>query len=141
MPAEHTIESERAAPWMLLYSLLFALVYVLCAHTVGWLLLTFARQPGPLSFLSHLIVVAAAPVPGWVFAIRHRRHFTPQERRRIVALCISCFEDGNLIQLCTAVITEFYAHPTSEPIELIFEGFQWDPVAKVSTRDPVLVSR
>jgi hypothetical protein len=74
---------------MLLYSLLFALVYVLCALVVGWLLLTFARRPGPLSFLSHLIVVAAALVPGWVFAGRHRRHFTPQERRRLVALCIS----------------------------------------------------
>lgn len=74
---------------MLLYSLLFALAYVLCALAVGWLLLAFARQPGPLSFLSHFIVVVAALLPGWVFARRHRRRFAPQERRRLVGLCIS----------------------------------------------------
>jgi len=74
---------------MLFYSLLFALAYVLCALVVGWLLLTFARSPGPLSFLSHFIVVVAALIPGWAFARRQRRHFTPQERRRLVALCIS----------------------------------------------------
>jgi hypothetical protein len=74
---------------MLFYSLLFASAYVLCALIVGWLLLTFASAPGPLSFLSHFIVVAAALVPGWAFAVRQRRHFTPPERRRLVALCIS----------------------------------------------------
>lgn len=89
MPADYTIEPERAAPWMLLYSLLFALAYLLCALAVGWLLLIVAQRPGPLSFLSHLIVVAAALLPAWVFARRHRRHLTPQERRRLVALCIS----------------------------------------------------
>jgi len=89
MPADPISERSRAAPWMLLYSLLFALVYVLCALAVGWLLLSFARRPGPLSFLSHLIVVAAALVPGWVFARRHQRRFAPQERRRLIALCMS----------------------------------------------------
>lgn len=87
MPVDYSIEPERAAPWMLLYSLLFALVYLPCVLGVGWLLLSFA--PGPLSFLSHLVVVVAALVPAWVFTRRHRRHFTPQERRRVVALCTS----------------------------------------------------
>src|SRR5579864_3880295 len=89
MPADPTSERQRAAPWMLLYSLLFGLAYLLCALVVGGLLLTFARRPGPLSFLSHLIVVAAALVPGWGFARRHQRRFAPQERRRLIALCIS----------------------------------------------------
>jgi len=68
-----------------------------------------------------------------------RRGFSFIERTGDGGVRYLRFEDGNLIQLCTAVITEFYAHPRSEPMDLIFEGFQWDqpvvarlPLARLS---------
>ncbi len=36
-------------------------------------------------------------------------------------------EDGDLIQLCTDVVTKLYARPRSEPMGLIVEGFEWVP--------------
>jgi hypothetical protein len=35
-------------------------------------------------------------------------------------------EDGDLIQLCTDVVTKLYARPRSEPMGLIVEGFKWE---------------
>jgi len=34
-------------------------------------------------------------------------------------------EDGDLIQLCTAVVTKLYARPRAEPMGLVVEGFEW----------------
>jgi hypothetical protein len=34
-------------------------------------------------------------------------------------------EDGDLAQLCSDVITRFYARSREEPMDLIVEGFEW----------------
>jgi hypothetical protein len=41
-------------------------------------------------------------------------------------------EEGDLLQLCTRVITELYNRPSDSEIELIVEGFEWRVAAAQS---------
>jgi hypothetical protein len=38
-------------------------------------------------------------------------------------------DEGDLLQLCTRVITELYDRPPETEIELIVEGFEWQPAS------------
>lgn len=74
---------------MLLYSLPFALVYVGGVFVVGLLATTFGTaRPGSLSYFGHLFVFAGVLLSGWLFAKRHRRTFSAEEKRRLIAYCI-----------------------------------------------------
>jgi len=34
-------------------------------------------------------------------------------------------EDGDLVQLCSDVVTRLYARPRDQPVDMIVEGFEW----------------
>ena len=110
-----SIEPERASPSMLLYSLPFALVYIGGAIALGLLAASFGiTRPGSLSYFGHLLVVGGVLLSGWLFAKRHRRLFSAEEKRRLMAYCI-----------CWAFLLEagaFAGHPEflSLPLPLLF---------------------
>jgi hypothetical protein len=45
-------------------------------------------------------------------------------------------DDGDLLTLCTDVITRLYGVPPDRPIELIVEGFEWRAVSAPALRTP-----
>jgi hypothetical protein len=109
------MEPERASPSMLLYSLPFALAYIGGAIALGWLAASFGiTRAGSLSYFGHLLVVGGVLLSGWLFAKRHRRLFSAEEKRRLMAYCI-----------CWAILLEaggFAGHPEflSLPLTLLF---------------------
>jgi hypothetical protein len=74
---------------MLLYSLSFALVYIGGAFAIGWLAVTFAPDQRSSSSFAHLLAVGGALATAWLFVQRHKRLFSREESRRLIAFCVS----------------------------------------------------
>ena len=80
--------AERS-PSMLLYSLVFAFVYLSGVLAIGWLALTVTHNLRGASPVGHLLAVGAAFVTSWMFAKRHQRPLSREENRKLVAFCVA----------------------------------------------------
>ena len=54
----------------------------------------------------------------------HRRDYTFSERK-MNGVAYLRIEDGDLVQLCSDVVTRLYGRPRDEPMDMIVEGFDW----------------
>jgi hypothetical protein len=54
----------------------------------------------------------------------HRQGHSYSERK-MNGVAYLRIEDGDLVQLCSDVVTKLYARPRDEPMDMIVEGFDW----------------